>query len=287
MRSLGNILDTTMQKKTLTALLWDIKKKEVKSVGYQALKEYDDYKKYQHMINESTQKEKNKGKRKMKNDFGDQHASVAYFDHFKPHILTNNKLNKNTFIYANDYDNQDRNAPKLSIFDLITYYLIEIKKQSLKEAQKHRNDAGLDLEQNEELKEDEVLWVLGTPAVWDDSSRGAFKRCVVTAGMNHHNIGLEPEFALFCIKYYDNGKFLTPGKKYVVLDCGAGTTDITCVEVTDSNTLMEVVARNGETIGSLAIDDEYYKMLDNIFGKEFMAKFKKKHPNIWNKMKFQ
>eukprot|EP01084_Bolivina_argentea_P308929 534303_1 len=66
MRSFGNILDVTMQKKTLTALLWDIKKNEVKSFGYQALKEYDDYKKYQNMIKEGTQKEKDKGKRKKK-----------------------------------------------------------------------------------------------------------------------------------------------------------------------------------------------------------------------------
>eukprot|EP01084_Bolivina_argentea_P298483 514369_1 len=136
-----------------------------------------------------------RGKTKMKSDFGDEDASLAYFDHFKPHLVGNNKL-KDLTLSAHGYHKNDRNAPKLSILDLITYYLIEIKKQSLKEAQKHRNDTGLDLKQNEELKEDEVLWVLGTPAVWDDMSRGAFKNCVINAGMKYHELGLEPEFAL-------------------------------------------------------------------------------------------
>eukprot|EP01084_Bolivina_argentea_P012008 22505_1 len=49
MTSLGSVLDSTMQKKTLTALLWDVKNEKVVSYGYQALKEFNDYKKYQNM----------------------------------------------------------------------------------------------------------------------------------------------------------------------------------------------------------------------------------------------
>eukprot|EP01084_Bolivina_argentea_P251818 422497_1 len=285
-------LDRTMEKKTLTALLWDVNNRKVISFGYQALKEYTDYKQYQNLIKKNDQQGIKKMSKKLdkkglqKLDFY-KDAKLVYFDHFKPHLLGSDRLNKDKYMYPIGYDKTDRNAPKLSILDLVTYSLIEIKNQSLKEAGTLRQESGIDFKDNEELKEDEVFWVLGTPAVWDDMSRGAFKNCVINAGMKYHEIGLEPEFALFCVKYHDEATYLETSKKYIILDCGAGTTDATCVELINGNELMEVTARKGVDIGSLMIDDEYYKMLDDIFGSQFMTKFKQHYPSRWNRMKIK
>eukprot|EP01083_Nonionella_stella_P153161 491688_1 len=167
-----------MQKKTLTALLWNIHDEKPIAFGYEAQTLYFEYKK---IINDK----RKSSKKKLKKKFGDEHIKLAYFKHFKPHLVGDDPLRKDRYVWSTD------KSAKLSIFDLITHSLIEIKKQAMAEAGRFRRDEDLDLDGNQELKEDEVLWVISTPSVWDDTSRGAFKDCVINAGMIHHLIGLE------------------------------------------------------------------------------------------------
>eukprot|EP01083_Nonionella_stella_P153163 491692_1 len=169
--------DSIMQKKTLTALLWNIHKHKTVAFGYEAQTLYFEYTK---IINRPKS-----SKEKLKKKFGDEHIKLAYFKHFKPHLVGDDPLQKDKYIWSTD------KSAKLSIFDLITYSLVVIKKQAMIEAERFRRDEDLDLDGNQELKEDEVLWVISTPSVWDDTSRGAFKDCVINAGMIHHLIGLE------------------------------------------------------------------------------------------------
>eukprot|EP01083_Nonionella_stella_P070010 187030_1 len=264
--------DGAMQKKTLTALLWNIHKRKTIAFGYEAQKLYFEY--------EKIIKDKHKSPaKKLKKKFGDERIKLAYFKHFKPHLVGDDPLRKDKYIWSVD------KSAKLSILDLITYSLIEIKTQAMIEAERVRRDEDLDLEGDQALKEDEILWALSTPSIWDDASRGAFKKCVINAGMTDHVIGLEPEFALFCMSKVDEADFLDSDESRIsiVLDCGGGTVDATCIEIVGGGaTMEETLPRKGIDVGSLDLDKEYYRMLEGVLGSEFIAQFKQEQPHHWN-----
>eukprot|EP01083_Nonionella_stella_P231683 817967_1 len=266
------ICDNAMQKKTLTALLWNIHQRKTIAFGYEAQTLYFEY--------EKIIKDKHKSPaKKLKKKFGDEHIKLAYFKHFKPHLVGDDPLRKDKYIWSVD------KSAKLSIFDLITYSLIEIKKQAMIEAERVRRDEDLDLEGDQALKEDEILWALSTPSIWDDASRGAFKKCVINAGMTDHVIGLEPEFALFCMSKVDEADFLDSDESRIsiVLDCGGGTVDATCIEIVGGGaTMEETLPRKGIDVGSLHIDMEYYRMLEGVVGEAFITEFKEEQPHHWN-----
>eukprot|EP01084_Bolivina_argentea_P267264 453627_1 len=265
--------DAAMQKKTLTALLWNIHDEKTVAFGYEAQTLYFEYRK---IIRD---KDKNKAARKLKKKFGDEHIKLAYFKHFKPHLVGDDPLRKDKYIWSVD------KSAKLSILDLITYSLIEIKTQAMIEAERFRGDSRLDLEGKKALKEDEILWTLSTPSIWDDASRGAFKKCVINAGMTDHVIGLEPEFALFCMSKVDEADFLDSDESRIsiVLDCGGGTVDATCIEIVGGGaTMEETLPRKGIDVGSLHIDMEYYRMLEGVVGEAFITEFKEEQPHHWN-----
>eukprot|EP01083_Nonionella_stella_P294233 1000416_1 len=44
----------------------------------------------------------------------------------------------------------------------------------------------------------------------------------------------------------------------------------------------ETLPRDGIDIGSLDIDKEYYKMLEGVFGSEFINEFYEEQPHHWN-----
>eukprot|EP01083_Nonionella_stella_P154044 495829_1 len=115
--------DAAMQKKTLTALLWNIHDEKTVAFGYEAQTLYFEYTK---IIND---KRKSPAK-KLKKKFGDEHIKLAYFKHFKPHLVGDDPLQKDKYIWSTD------NSAKLSIFDLITHSLIQIKKQAMMEAER-------------------------------------------------------------------------------------------------------------------------------------------------------
>eukprot|EP01083_Nonionella_stella_P168495 569033_1 len=87
--------DASMQKKTLTALLWDVHKTKVIAFGYEAQTLYFEYRK---IIND---KRKSPAK-KLKKKFGDEHIKLAYFKHFKPHLVGDDPLQKDKYIWSTD-----------------------------------------------------------------------------------------------------------------------------------------------------------------------------------------
>eukprot|EP00484_Ammonia_sp_Unknown_P012626 CAMPEP_0197058086 /NCGR_PEP_ID=MMETSP1384-20130603/103952_1 /TAXON_ID=29189 /ORGANISM="Ammonia sp." /LENGTH=684 /DNA_ID=CAMNT_0042492713 /DNA_START=67 /DNA_END=2121 /DNA_ORIENTATION=- len=304
--------DNSTKKKTLTAILWNKKTSTVKAFGFHACQLYAQYVGLPNEVSqmaeevatirndlssakELSDKERSKLEKKAKRiqkkipkkraEFdelfgGDELLfggnDLAYFEHFKPHLMGKDALMKDKLVKSTD------GSTEMSIMELFELSLVEIKKQAMKEADRMRKDHKLDAVATD-LREDEILWALSTPSVWDDTARGAFKECAVNAGMINHVIGLEPEFALFCMVKSDEAEFLqTENRKYLVLDCGGGTTDATCVETNDGSELAEVIPRDGRELGSLMIDEQYYKMLEEIFGKEFMSAFKKEQPHQWN-----
>ncbi|GCC22225.1 hypothetical protein chiPu_0000610 [Chiloscyllium punctatum] len=75
---------------------------------------------------------------------------------------------------------------------------------------------------------------------------------------------------------------LEQGDRYIVVDCGGGTVDLTVHEVKmPEGHLKELYKASGGPYGSIGVDYEFEKLLCKIFGEDFIEQFKIKRPAAW------
>ncbi|MBN3324367.1 HS12A protein, partial [Atractosteus spatula] len=75
---------------------------------------------------------------------------------------------------------------------------------------------------------------------------------------------------------------LEEGDRYVVVDCGGGTVDLTVHQIRmPEGHLKELYKASGGPYGSIGIDYEFEKLLCKIFGADFIEQFKIKRPAAW------
>ncbi|XP_038593175.1 heat shock 70 kDa protein 12A isoform X3 [Micropterus salmoides] len=75
---------------------------------------------------------------------------------------------------------------------------------------------------------------------------------------------------------------LEEGDRYVVVDCGGGTVDLTVHQIRlPEGHLKELYKASGGPYGSIGIDYEFEKLLCRIFGQDFIDQFKVKRPAAW------
>ncbi|XP_019950529.1 heat shock 70 kDa protein 12A isoform X4 [Paralichthys olivaceus] len=75
---------------------------------------------------------------------------------------------------------------------------------------------------------------------------------------------------------------LEEGDRYVVVDCGGGTVDLTVHQIRlPEGHLKELYKASGGPYGSIGIDYEFEKLLCKIFGQDFIDQFKIKRPAAW------
>ncbi|OWF53938.1 Heat shock 70 kDa protein 12A [Mizuhopecten yessoensis] len=98
---------------------------------------------------------------------------------------------------------------------------------------------------------------------------------------NQLQLALEPEAAsLFC-KYLpletagDKFTVFRDGYRYMVLDAGGGTIDITVHEVKPGGTLRELYKANGGDWGGTKVDEEFERLLSDLLGPNTFETFKK------------
>uniref|UniRef100_A0A3Q2DWZ9 Heat shock 70 kDa protein 12A n=1 Tax=Cyprinodon variegatus TaxID=28743 RepID=A0A3Q2DWZ9_CYPVA len=75
---------------------------------------------------------------------------------------------------------------------------------------------------------------------------------------------------------------LEEGDRYVVMDCGGGTVDLTVHQIRlPEGHLKELYKASGGPYGSIGVDYEFEKLLCKIFGQDFIDQFKIKRPAAW------
>ena len=120
-------------------------------------------------------------------------------------------------------------------------------------------------------KKDEIKWVVTVPAIWSESGKQFMIRCAKEAGMNDIHIALEPEAASLEM-YYDNAlgeELKQNGKKFILIDAGGYTIDITINEIINKNNniyLKQLSPPSGGPFGSKLINSEIIKIIEEIFG---------------------
>ena len=87
-------------------------------------------------------------------------------------------------------------------------------------------------------------------------------------------VGVGDEFEFVSSKRTKSGLSMSEGTKYVVVDAGGGTVDISGHEWMGNMRIREAASPSGGDWGSSYIDDAFMSLLASIFGAELMDRFK-------------
>ncbi|XP_060603557.1 heat shock 70 kDa protein 12B-like [Ruditapes philippinarum] len=143
------------------------------------------------------------------------------------------------------------------------------------------------------IKPSEIHLVLTVPAIWSDSAKQFMREAAEKAGIckEQLTIALEPEAAsLYCrhVHIHKPGELgnvsmdkLPMGTKYIVVDAGGGTIDITVHETGSEPTLREVKPASGGDWGGIMVDKEFENLLIRIVGQTVFEKFKHEEKEDW------
>ncbi|KAL4230693.1 Heat shock 70 kDa protein 12A [Mactra antiquata] len=205
----------------------------------------------------------------------EEHKPWYFFSRFKMLLFDHEDgIHRDTKIK----DSTDKELSALTVFSLSIKFL----KEDMIETSSQRLLSG-------GLKKEDIDWVLTVPAIWDDAAKQFMREAAVKAGIDNDRltIALEPEAAsLFCrhlpIEKNTKGNSQSlaafkAGTKYLVLDAGGGTVDITVHEVMANNKLKELHKASGGAWGGTKVDDAFRQFLIKLVGGPVMKKFQNKH----------
>jgi len=163
----------------------------------------------------------------------------------------------------------------------------------------------------------DIQWIITVPAIWNDAAKLQMRQWVIDAGLvdpdihDQCKIVYEPDCASLAIQYEINqsksqicnitddpgdddqkGSAVSPndelkftkGEKYILVDAGGGTTDIACHQILGADGqygVKEILHPSGGPWGSCYIDDQFVKLLKEIFGVDWIDEFKNSKPNLY------
>lgn len=204
----------------------------------------------------------------------DEHHEYYFFHHFKMVLHNNKTLNRNTTVAVVGGD--DRTLTALEVFSLSIRFL---KDDLMGNIQKMVTG----------IHDRDIKYVLTVPAIWDDKAKQFMREAAKMGGIKETqlSIALEPEAAsIFCQHLpveragAGNESFLKvakSGTKYMVVDLGGGTADITVHQRHYDGTLRELLPATGGAFGGKSVDDAFSAFLGEITGEKNMKKLEKEH----------
>ncbi len=157
-------------------------------------------------------------------------------------------------------------------------------------------------------QQDDIRWCLTVPAIWDDRAISLTRQVAVRAGLPDDTERLrlvrEPEAAaLHCLArgaYLVNPRRapavgqVAGGSRYMIVDCGGGTVDISAYEVNAAGRLRQVGTLSGGTFGSEFLNRAFLTkvLARRIGGIDKVADLARSHPDVladladeWEKQK--
>ncbi|KAL3878229.1 hypothetical protein ACJMK2_030594 [Sinanodonta woodiana] len=198
-----------------------------------------------------------------------EHHNWYFFRRFKM-VLHDKQINREIVIE----DDKKQKMPAITIFAMAIRYLMKHLLDTLEK-------------QGTGLTADDIHWILTVPAIWTDSAKQFMREAANEAGIDGRllTIALEPEAAAMYCQLLSSNHMTSLGrfddKKYMVIDLGGGTADITVHEKQADGTIKEVHKASGGAWGGTKVDEEFDQMIINIIGdkafKHFCAENKADH----------
>ena len=195
----------------------------------------------------------------------DLHEEWYYFRRFK--MMLHGQLGIKRDVNVKTVDGK-KELPALTIFSMAIKFLKDHLTTTL-----DKRDTG--------VRPDDVQWVLTVPAIWNDPAKQFMREAAEKAGIDGDNliIALEPEAASMFCKYMpvekgtDSLQTFKPGSKYIILDCGGGTVDITVHQVQEDKSLKELYKASGGAWGGIQVDEAFKQMVIKITGSNVYFNF--------------
>ncbi|XP_052074070.1 heat shock 70 kDa protein 12A-like [Mytilus californianus] len=199
------------------------------------------------------------------------HEGYFYFSRIKMILYQNKNLSKDLMI-------EDIGGKSLLALDVFSL--------SIKALKDHFIDTIND--EVPGIQIDDVLWVLTVPAIWNDNAKLFMRKSAEQAGIppNKLLLALEPEAASIYCQYLPTQKLgganpdivVAPvGSKYIVVDLGGGTADITVHEKINDGRLREIYFASGGKCGGTSVDCEFFTLMEKIINPATMNAFKREH----------
>ncbi|OWF51205.1 heat shock 70 kDa protein 12A-like [Mizuhopecten yessoensis] len=194
----------------------------------------------------------------------EKHGDYYYFRRFKMTLMEKN-LQRNTSLES---ENVTKQMAAKTVFGESVKYL------------KNHLLSTLDTRGTTVVNSD-IHWVLTVPAIWKDNAKQFMREAADYAGIKGEQltICLEPEAAsLYCQhlpmdKFKGNVTFKGSTSKYMVVDLGGGTADITVHEKQLDGTLKEVHEASGGPWGGKYVDERFTDLLIGLVGHKVMQEF--------------
>ncbi|KAK3596867.1 hypothetical protein CHS0354_039862, partial [Potamilus streckersoni] len=202
----------------------------------------------------------------------EDHTGWYYYRRFKMMLFDKTDLTRRTMLK----DLEGKEMPAMTVFSMSIRYLRNHLLETLE-----TRDTG--------TNESDILWVLSVPAIWNDSAKQFMREAAQNAGINGEQlmIALEPEAASMFCKHLPVDRILgapdtgisvfSPGTKYLVLDAGGGTVDITVHEVLPDRKVRELHKASGGDWGGTQVDEAFKQLLIKIVGNDVMFRFSRDH----------
>ncbi|XP_060065872.1 heat shock 70 kDa protein 12B-like [Ylistrum balloti] len=208
-----------------------------------------------------------------------EHQDWYYFRRFKMMLYNNPNITWHSILK----DDKGKSMNAIKVFSAIISYL---RQETLRNINERVANVG--------IKENEINWVLTVPAIWSDQAKQFMREAAKKAGIHSDqlDIALEPEAASIYCKHISVSRrerqethgaegvgleAMCPGTKYLVLDAGGGTIDITVQRVQENGTLHQVYMANGGDWGGTKVDEAYEAFLEELVGQNIWEAFKAKY----------
>ena len=141
------------------------------------------------------------------------------------------------------------------------------------------------------VRQDEILWCLTVPAIWRDQERRLMRECAEQAGLPKSPerllIAVEPEVAALYARQAGEAELNEPGSRFMVVDAGGGTVDLTAYEVAPAGLTeigLSTGGKHGATYADAYLVDE---ILADRVGPEVLSTIIRESPELLHKVTAQ
>ncbi|XP_068688676.1 heat shock 70 kDa protein 12A-like [Montipora foliosa] len=208
-----------------------------------------------------------------------------YLKHFKMELHKSKNLNRTTQLTA-------ANGKKV---DALVVFSLSIKFMKDEAVKIIRARTGV-----ESYSANDIQWVLTVPAIWTPAAKQFMREAAYEAGIASPEskeqliIALEPEGgAIFCQErkmrdFADQTGDASvsdvlgrPGQRYVMMDIGGGTLDVTAHEIQDDGKMKEIYKVTGGAYGGIYVNEKFKELLENLFGIQKVKDYRIKYSAEW------
>ncbi|XP_071125381.1 uncharacterized protein [Mytilus edulis] len=197
------------------------------------------------------------------------HGRWHFFKHFKMELHSSEILKRETII-------EDVLGNTMAAFDIFTHSIRYLKQQ----AEHLMREQGID------VGKENISWVITVPAIWTDAAKQFMREAAEKASIpaDKLTLALEPEVASIYIGAQNlekskGGSELVksaPGSRFMVVDIGGGTVDITVMETVTEQKFKQISLSSGGPHGGKKVNENIIQYLTSLVGENVMDAFRLK-----------